>query len=283
VRLDLSRIVPSTRSLLAAAAIAAVSVGGYFVARDTPVFAVSTIDVRGARPAVALQIQRALAADRGASLLKLDLERARETVAAVPTVAAVTLDRAFPHTLRVIVVPERPVAVVRQGAGSWLVSARGRIMTALVLHARPGLPRIWIPKGPLLTVGGMGPIELHEPLAAVAPLHAAHFAARVTSVRVASDELTLILRSGLELRLGNATDVRLKLAVAARVLPRVGAGTRYVDVSVPERPVAGSIVQRPDPGATENSANSESSSQGSAATATLNSKVEVDGAGVIGP
>jgi len=39
--------------------------------------------------------------------------------------------------------------------------------------------------------------------------------------------------------LGEPTDVRLKLAIARRALARLPAGAAYVDVSVPERPVAG--------------------------------------------
>jgi hypothetical protein len=41
-------------------------------------------------------------------------------------------------------------------------------------------------------------------------------------------------------RLGDATDLRLKLAIARRILRQTGAATAgdgYVDVSVPERPV----------------------------------------------
>jgi cell division protein FtsQ len=294
VRLDLARVAPSGRSLLAAIAIAVAAAGGYLTVRNTSVFAVNTIDVQGGRPAIALQVRDALAPHRGTSLLRLDLERVRAEAEALPTVAAVTLDRAFPHTLRVRIVPERPVAVIRQGATSWLVSARGRIMSALVLHARRGLPRIWIPKGPVLMAGGMAPPTVHESLAAVSPLRSTRFATRVTSVRVASDELTLILRSGLELRLGDTTDVRLKLAVAARVLPHVAGGTRYLDVSVPERPVAGSIVRVPKPATVPHPvvttgavaatpARTADAINATPGSRTLNSKVEVDGAGSIGP
>jgi len=56
---------------------------------------------------------------------------------------------------------------------------------------------------------------------------------------LAGGELTLRLRSGLELRLGAPTDVRLKLAIARRALRVLPPGSAYVDVSVPGRPVAG--------------------------------------------
>jgi hypothetical protein len=74
---------------------------------------------------------------------------------------------------------------------------------------------------------------------AVTPLAGARFPGRVVSLTTAHDQLTLRLRSGLELRLGSLRDVDLKLAVAARVIPRLPEGAGYLDVSVPDRPVAG--------------------------------------------
>ena len=63
------------------------------------------------------------------------------------------------------------------------------------------------------------------------------------TVRATDKELTLVLRSGLELRLGDAGDLRLKLAVARRILLLQGAETSadYIDVTVPERPVVGGL------------------------------------------
>ena len=60
---------------------------------------------------------------------------------------------------------------------------------------------------------------------------------------LAHDALVFRLRSGLELRLGAPTDVRLKLAIARRALRALPAGATYVDVSVPGRPVAGTDPQ----------------------------------------
>ena len=56
-------------------------------------------------------------------------------------------------------------------------------------------------------------------------------------VLVGDGELTLLLGSGAELRLGDSGDLRLKLSIAKQLLP-LTSGARYVDVSVPERPVA---------------------------------------------
>ena len=52
-----------------------------------------------------------------------------------------------------------------------------------------------------------------------------------------------MLRSHVELRLGNARDVALKLAVADRVLatltPDERQKIRYLDIALPSRPVTG--------------------------------------------
>jgi hypothetical protein len=65
---------------------------------------------------------------------------------------------------------------------------------------------------------------------------------RVKAVRVAQGQLTVVLASGFEIMLGDPTDVLVKLAVAARVLPLLDDGMLYLDVSVPARPVASSYL-----------------------------------------
>jgi ferric-dicitrate binding protein FerR (iron transport regulator) len=72
----------------------------------------------------------------------------------------------------------------------------------------------------------------------VAPLRPLRVGADVRQVLTADGELTLVLASGTQLRLGNSGDLRLKLAIAKQLLP-LTTGAAYVDVSVPERPVAG--------------------------------------------
>ena len=71
-------------------------------------------------------------------------------------------------------------------------------------------------------------------------------------MRASDKELTLVLASGVELRLGDLDRLALKLAVAARILPQVEApakGPPYLDLTVPERPVGSSAaVQNPQVG-----------------------------------
>ena len=90
---------------------------------------------------------------------------------------------------------------------------------------RPALARIWVDRTVKLRVGAPTEGDLRTAVAAVAPLAGSRFPGRVSSVTATPEALTLRLRSGLEIRLGDAVDVPLKLAVAARVIPLLDAGT----------------------------------------------------------
>ena len=69
------------------------------------------------------------------------------------------------------------------------------------------------------------------------------FAARVAFVRSLDGQITLGLRGGLEIQLGAPIDLRLKIAIARSILPTLAlpgrGGPDYLDITVPERPVAG--------------------------------------------
>jgi cell division protein FtsQ len=233
---------PKPRTLALSLAVPAVLVGAYFAARETSTFAIRSVDVRGGTPALEAEVAAALKPDVGKSLLNFDGAAIVRRVDALPAVASARYNRAFPHTLRVIVVPEMPVAVLRRGRESWLVSARGRAIARIPRATQPGLPRIWVPTAVSIAAGdflsdGDGSI------AAQSVALAAGFPARIATAALSHGELTFKLRSGLELRLGEPVDIRLKLAVARRALRVLPAGTAYLDVAVPQRPVAGTDSQ----------------------------------------
>ena len=233
-----ARLSPSPRSLAVGFALVAAAAGAYVAARETSVFAVRTIEVRGAPPRVAAQVRAALAPLEGRSLLKIGGGDVRSRVGTLATVSASSYDRAFPHTLRVYVRAEEPLAVLRRGSQAWLVSVRGKVLRALRNPRLSSLPRIWVPRGVTVTEGAaLADDEAVRAVRALAPLGRDPFIRRVRDVRVTEHELTMILRSGVEIRLGDASNVLLKLAVAREIVPRL-TPPGYLDVSVPERPVA---------------------------------------------
>lgn len=237
--LRLGRFAPSGRSVLLGVALAALAAGGYAVLRESSAFAIRHVTVTGGPPELRAQVRHALASYRGRSLLALDGDAVVARVEALPAVESASYDRAFPHTLRLRVVPETVVAVLHRGTRTWLVSARGRVVAPVRPGSQPALPRIWIPRRAAVRVGSvLGSGEGLEPARALAL--ARRFPARIATATLAHGQLDLRLRSGLELRLGAPTDVRLKLAIARRALGALPAGTEYLDLALPTRPVAGS-------------------------------------------
>jgi hypothetical protein len=216
--------------------------GAYFVARETSVFAVQTVEVRGGTPALRAQVRAALAPAVGVSLLKVDGNTVSRAVAPLPGVRSFSFDRSFPHTLRVVVHQEQPAYVLRQvpGLHAFLVAGSGRVIRSLTHPHRSNLPRLWVTKNVHVVVGGRLGVVPTQAAAALVLLHGAPLPGGVHIVRAGVKELTLVLGGGLELRLGDGGDLRLKLAIARKILRQTGAvtaGGGYLDVSVPERPV----------------------------------------------
>jgi cell division protein FtsQ len=184
-------------------------------------------------------VERAAGPYLGESLVSLDGDELRRRLEALPTVRSLRYDRAFPHTLRLLVVPEEPAAVARSGTDSWLVSARGRVIRKVARGDLSGMPRIWI--GAAASPGRL----LAEPSARLALTAVTElppdFPAAVRRVNARDGRITLILASGAEVRLGDRSALPLKLAAAARVLRSLSAAERsslgYLDLTIPDRPV----------------------------------------------
>jgi cell division protein FtsQ len=237
----------SARTLVIAAAVGVGVAVVYLAARATPLFAVRTVEVAGASPAVEAEIRAALDPVVGTSLVALDSADVEERLRAVPWVRSARVDRSFPHTLAVRVRLERALAVIRDGRHAWLVAESGRVVASVEPTARARLPRIRTELAGPLRVGTT--IRDADVRTALSVLRAvpARFPARVLYAEVDAGAAKLVLLGGLEVRLGRADAVERKLRAAAAVLRAVEADERealaYVDVSVPEHAVAGAKPQ----------------------------------------
>jgi cell division protein FtsQ len=238
----LRRFAPSLRSVVVGLGLLAVAVGSYALLRQSSAFAITRIEVAGAPAPVRAQVRHAAAADLGTNLLALDGAALIRRIEALPTVVSARYDRAFPHSLHVAVLPETPVAVVHRGRGTWLVSARARVIARIPTGTEGALPRVWVPRATVVGLGGFLAPRGGATAVRTAAL-ATRFPARIATIGFAHGEIVFRLHSGLELRLGAPVDVRLKLAIARRALAQLPAGATYVDVSVPGRPVAGTNTQ----------------------------------------
>ena len=220
----------------------------YLAARETPVFAVRSIEATGGSKAIRHDVEQAAQPFRGESLAALDGGALIDELEALPSVRSVSYDRAFPSTLRIFVEPERPLAVARIGADSWVVSERGRIIRRA--GESGGLPRYELPEASGIHPGSFLSDAQSKAILAAVAFVPERFPARIETVRFADSRLVMALRTTwgeTELRLGEPVDVGVKLRVAALVLKSLSAEERtsagYLDVSVPERTVLGTDPQ----------------------------------------
>jgi cell division septal protein FtsQ len=241
---DVLRFVPSGRSLVVGLAAVSIAVGLYGLARETTLFAVRNLAVVGGSPALEAEVRAALHSYEGRSLVAVGAGAVEQQADALAGVRSSVVDRAFPHTLRIRIAPEVPVAVLRRGSESWLVSARGRVIGTIDRGTHTALPRIWLPPATELQEGAFL-TDAPGALAArsLAALVGSGFPERISFVRALDGEITLGLRGGLEIQLGPPVDLRLKIAIARGILPLLAlpgrGGPDYLDLTVPERPVAG--------------------------------------------
>ena len=135
------------------------------------------------------------------------------------------------------------MAVLRRGTESWLVSARGRVVSRVPRGGDPALPRIWIPTAVDVVAGAFLDATHGGTAARSLALVAERFPARIAAASFVGGDLTYRLRSGLELRMGDPTDVRLKLAIARRALFDLPPGATLSRCQRPRRPVAGTDPQ----------------------------------------
>jgi cell division septal protein FtsQ len=243
-------VVPWRRVSAIAAGVAALLALLYLAARETPLFAVRTVEITGGSEAVRKAVREAAQPVEGESLVALDGKSLVRDLEALPSVRSASYDRAFPSTLRIFVRPELPVGIVHLGPDRWVVSERGRVIRRYAPGSSERYPRFGLPGRPNVVPGSYvidpGARVVLGALAVVPK----NFPVRIHMVHLEGGQLTMDLRApwgGPELRLGEAVDVEVKLAVAAAVLRSLsadaGSSVGYLDVSVPERAVVGSDPQ----------------------------------------
>ena len=215
-----------------AGAVAATLVLLYVGARETPIFAVRTVEISGGSADVRRAVRVAAEPVEGKSLVALDGAGLVRDLEALPSVRSAGYDR--------------PLAVVQLENERWIVSDRGRIIGAAPPGTKSGLPQFNLAARPGLAPGSFLTDPLGHIVLEALALVPKGFPARIYSARLESGELTLVLRAPWgrpQLRLGEPVDVGVKLAAAALVIRSLSADERgsvgYVDASLPERVVVG--------------------------------------------
>jgi cell division protein FtsQ len=207
--------------------------------RDSSLVAVQDVSVTGIDGAQAAQIRRALVSvGRDMTTLHVREDALRSAVSAYPVVRSLRTGTDFPHGLRITVNAYEPVGAVRAGGALTAVAGDGTLLRG---SATRGLP--------LVAIDGRGGERLRggEALGAVRLLAAAPRAlrGRVARVYLGPRGLTTTMENGPKLYFGGAGRPDAQWGAAAQVLASsTSRGAAYLDLRIPERPVAGGLRPR---------------------------------------
>jgi cell division protein FtsQ len=201
----------------------------------SPFLAVDHVVVRGASRTTPRRLLHDAGIAKGDPLFWFDAGNARTKLEAEPFVARARVIKEWPDTLRIVVTERTPAAWAEGARGIVVVDGTGRVLEH-VGAAPAGLPQLLglrVVPDPGGTVAPTGPARM----AAILPPLAA---GGTTSVSATDGGLTMQLKAGTEIRLGDAAHLVDKLRAMVAVLGALaGQPVNYVDVSVPSNPVAG--------------------------------------------
>lgn len=211
--------------------------------RNSSLVRVRDVSVKGIHGPQADEIRRALRAE-GRDMTTLNVRRTAllRAVAQYPVVRSLRTETDFPHGLRIVVNAHEAVAVLRaSGGGLTAVAADGTLLRGATTRGLPVVGVRSLPAGKRLGRG--------DTRDAVRLLGAAPRALRLRVARVYRGPrgLTATMADGPKLYFGAAARPRARWAAAAQVLAHpTSQGASYVDLRIPERPVAGGLQPRPE-------------------------------------
>jgi cell division protein FtsQ len=210
--------------------------------RNSSLVRVENVTVTGIQGSQAAEIERALVAEAlGMTTLHVREKALLGAVSQYPVVRSLRTETDFPHGLRIVINAYEPVAALRSsGGGETAVAGDGTLLRGSSTRALPIVGVRSTPGGDRLGRG--------ETLGAVRLLAAAPRALRARIARVYRGPrgLAATMNDGPKLYFGGAARLEAKWGAAAQVLAhRSSRGASYVDLRIPERPVAGGLQPRP--------------------------------------
>jgi cell division protein FtsQ len=206
--------------------------------KDSSFVRVQHVTVTGLTTKDAPRIRTALiAAAHDMTTLHMQDQTLNSAVSSFPVVKSVVAQPSFPHTLKIHVIEEQPVAVLAVGGERLLLAPDGSVLRGVVTGH------------PLALIRSSGAVP-QDALTDRVPLTALHVAAaappaladRITTITHGKQGILVHLRDGPELMFGNDSRPVAKWLSAAAVLADSSSkGATYIDLRLPGRPVAGGL------------------------------------------
>lgn len=208
----------SRRNRWIALAVVVALVAGAIALVVSPVLDVDRIVVDGTETVDVEQVLDAAAVDTGTPLALVDLAAVRTQVRGLSGVAAASVTREWPDTVRVVVVEEEPLVRVRSGGTEAVVASTGALLAEA--EGSGSLPLLELPGGALGDADRL-PDELAPALVVYARMPEA-LRTTLASGRVDdAGSMWFDLADGATVRFGPVQDVPAKLAALQAFLEQV--------------------------------------------------------------
>jgi cell division protein FtsQ len=208
--------------------------------RDSSLVAVEEVTVTGLTSRDADRVRVALASTAETmTTLHVDEARLERAAAAFPVVAAIETRPDFPNGMTIRVIEHRPAALIEAGGRRLPVAGDGSVLSGL--PAEGDLPTIELQMAVPQDRLGPGAARDSARVAGAAPIPIQR---RLDSLAREGGARGVVaqIADGPEIVFGSVDRVAAKWAAAIRVLAdEDAAGAAYIDVRIPERPVAGGL------------------------------------------
>ena len=237
------------------ASLGLVALVALLVMAQLPVFVITGIDAQASEHVSAETIAKLAAVDEGTTLLSVDTGAIAENVSQNPWVKSVNITREFPDKLGVSVEERSVAAIVVCGAGTsawslgddgvWIeptqldTSVSDDVTTQALVKAEE-LGCLLITNVPTSVNPAQGSASTDDAILDVLS-YQQQLPDEITSqaqvyYAASSGSISVILKSGLEVSLGSATDVSAKAQALLEIMANYGDQLTYVNVRVPSKP-----------------------------------------------
>ncbi len=214
-----------------------VLIGGAFGLLFTPLFDIDSVETQPGTHVGREEIISAAEVELGTPLAFAPTGEIARRVKSIPWVASARVERGYPGTIKIWITERVPVASIERDPGVFaLLDDTGRVLTDQTT-----------PSGVML--GGVRDVPVagarleHPELASVAGnVDGENWPGAVLSMEFDTRGIaSYFLRTSddLEIRLGDDTAIAQKLGIAKNITAAMPAGTVYIDVATPNRPVSG--------------------------------------------
>jgi cell division protein FtsQ len=201
----------------------------------SPYFNITQVEILGAEAVTEEEILLAMGLVGPKNIFRLDVPRAEERVQEMPQVRSVEIARRLPGRVIVALEEREPIAIIPYAESFYTVDGAGVVLGPAHLLDLPVLNG-GAPVG--LALGEEVTSRSLQTGARVAALCTPVMRDAISEINVLDlEDIQLVTRNGLRVRLGPGVDLPLKVDVLESLLHRLPSGPASLDLRLPHTPV----------------------------------------------